>query len=452
VIVTSASLAAIIQRSSKATSFYSIALEVTRRLCGFDKPSMDIIFHNINGEDKDEGLMPESHDMVARMLGPGPILNGLAQEQLAIFSESLKSLSPGTEETAVDLYAWVKDIFTIANARSIYGPENFFSLNPELVKDFWAYEEQMIPILADFFPKLTARKPYFARQRVLDGMTEYIEKERYKKASLLIQQRVAINLKHGLSKEMSGHAELIMFFAVVGNAVPTTFWLLANLFSRPEILTEVREEIEKAVTITSSEGKGYSETRTIHVETFKSCAPVLLSTYRETLRLVANLSSVRKVLSDTLIADRYLLRKDSIVQIASGLIHTDPSIWGSDAAEFNPRRFLTTTSESSFSKAQVTEKTATVPLPPNVPSAAFRAFGGGSVICPGRHFAQTEIVGFVAAVVMGFDLEKEGGGTMEVPERDDGKIPIAVMKPKTKCRVFIRRRKALEQVKWELEL
>jgi hypothetical protein len=428
VIVTSASLAAIIQRSSKATSFYSIALEVTRRLCGFDKPSMDIIFHNINGEDKDEGLMPESHDMVARMLGPGPILNGLAQEQLAIFSKSLKSLSPGTEETAVDLYAWVKDIFTIANARSIYGPENFFSLNPELVKDFWAYEEQMIPILADFFPKLTARKPYFARQRVLDGMTEYIE------------------------KEMSGHAELIMFFAVVGNAVPTTFWLLANLFSRPEILTEVREEIEKAVTITSSEDKGLLETRTIHVETFKSCAPVLLSTYRETLRIVANLSSVRKVLSDTLIADKYLLRKDSIVQIASGLIHTDPSIWGSDAAEFNPRRFITTTSESSFSRAQVTEKTATVPLPPNVPSAAFRAFGGGSVICPGRHFAQTEIVGFVAAVVMGFDLEKEGGGTIEVPERDDGKIPIAVMKPKTKCRVLIRRRKALEQVKWELEL
>lgn len=74
------------------------------------------------------------------------------------------------------------------------------------------------------------------------------------------------------------------------------------------------------------------------------------------------------------------------------------------------------------------------------------------MICPGRHFAQTEIVGFVAAVVMGFDLEKEGGGTIEVPERDDGKIPIAVMKPRRECRVFIRRRKALEQVKWELEL
>ena len=36
--------------------------------------------------------------------------------------------------------------------------------------------------------------------------------------------------------------------------------------------------------------------------------------------------------------------------------------------------------------------------------ATFRAFGGGSVFCPRRHFAQVEIISFVAAVVIAFDL------------------------------------------------
>jgi cytochrome P450 len=448
-IVTSPTLAAIVQRSSKTTSFYSVILEVTKRLVAFDKPTMDIIWQNVNREEGDEGIMPESHDMIASVLGPGPTLNNMSQVQLEIFSETIAQLIP-EGEAVVELHAWVREQFVMSNAKAIYGPENLFAMHPELVKDFWDFEEGMIPLLVDFWPAITARKPHRAREKILDALTEFVEKGRYKKASTLIQQRVSINLKHGLTPKMAGHGELIMLFAIVGNAVPTTFWLLANLFSRPELLAEVRQEIGKAV-VTTESGGGEEEMRTIHVEKLKSVAPVLLSCYRETLRMVANLSSVRWVLSDTMIADRYLLKKDSIVQIASGVIHADEDIWGSDVAEFNPRRFITTTPEVSFS-GPTTEKSATAPLPKNVPSAAFRAFGGGSVICPGRHFAQSEIVGFAAAVLMGFDFEKPGGGTFELPERDNSKIPFAVMKPTRECKVAISRRKGLEKVRWELEL
>jgi hypothetical protein len=99
-----------------------------------------------------------------------------------------------------------------------------------------------------------------------------------------------------------------------------------------------------------------------------------------------------------------------------------------------------------------TEKTATALLPKNVPSAAFRAFRGGSVICPGRHFAQSEIVRFAVAVVIGYDFEKLGGGMIELPKRNNKVIPLAVMKPKDESKVVITRRKGLEIVKWELEL
>lgn len=415
-------------------------------MVAFDTQSMEIVQNNANREAGDEGVMPESHDMLASTLGPGPTLNRITTLQLEIFSSTLDKVRPQGKEV-VELHSWLREQFTLANATAIYGPENLFSMNSSLINDFWAFEAGILPLIANILPWITARKAYFARERVMSGLIEYVELERYKKAASIIQKRIAINLKHGLSKKMVGHGELVMLFAILGNAVPTTFWFLAHLFSQPELLADVRSEIGAAVTVNELGIGGDEEKKIIHVEKLKSVAPILISAYRETLRFVANLSSVRMILEDTVIAGKYLLKKDSIVQIASGVIHLDPDVWGPDAAEFNARRFLqTNTSED------VTGNTTTTSLPKNVPSAAFRAFGGGSVICPGRHFAQSEIVGFVAAVVMGFDFEKPSGGVIELPERNDGLIPLVVMKPKRECMVAIKRRKGLEKVKWELEL
>lgn len=321
-------------------------------------------------------------------------------------------------------------------------------MHPGLIGDFWIFEQGLMGLLADIVPFITVRKAYLARKRILAALVDYVRKERYKRASPIIQQRVAINLKHGISVEMAAHGELIMIFAILGNAVPTVFWLLVNLFSRPTLLRGVRGEIEQAVTI-DREGKadGNKEVRTIHVDKLKSVAPILVSSFRETLRLVANLTSVRWVLEDIMIGNQYLLKKNSIVQVASGVIHMDQEIWGADASEFNPRRFITVPIACTD-----ISKTATAPLPKNVPSAAFRAFGGGSVICPGRHFAQSEILGFEAAIVMGFDLEEPTGGIFELPKRNNGVIPLAVMKPKDECRVRIKRRPGLEILSWELDL
>jgi cytochrome P450 len=400
---------------------------------------MEILMNNADGEKGTFGIMPESHDMIAGVLGPGPQLNDMTKLQLEVFTETLGSLNPKDGE-AVDLLDWLREQFTLANARTIYGPENIFVMHPELVKEFWVFEQGMFGLLPNILPSVFARKAYLARKRILAALVEYVEKSRYHKASSLIQQRLAINLKHGITPAMAGHGELIMLFAIVGNAIPASFWLLANLFSRPELLAEVRGEVEKSVTVVKG-GDG-KETRTIHVDMLKHVAPVLTSCFRETLRMVANLTSVRWILEDTMIADKYLLKKNSIVQVASGVVHMDEEVWGADAGKFNPRRFVPEIDP---------EKTATA-LPKNVPSAAFRAFGGGSVICPGRHFAQSEIVGFVSAVVMGFDFEKLGGGLIELPKRNNTVIPLAVMKPMDECKVVIARRKGLEAVQWELDL
>ncbi|KAF2194561.1 cytochrome P450 [Zopfia rhizophila CBS 207.26] len=453
IIVISPQLAAPIQRASKSMSFYGMILEVTKRLVDFDEPSMEIIRYNLDGEHgSTEGLMNESHNMVASVLSPGPVLNSMSTMQLEKFSELLNPMIPGSESLSISLMDFVKRTFTTANAFAIYGPQNPFAMHPELLSKFWEYEAGMIAVMANIFPWITARKPWLARKAINAALQEFVEKEYYKTASPMIQKRVAINLKHGLTTKMAGHAELILLFGIIGNAVPTTFWFLANVFSRPELLAQIRKETATAVT-TSSDGKE----RVINVTKLKTTCPLLVSTYRETLRKIANLSSVRLVTRTHAITTPnhrpYLLKKSSIVQIASGVIHSAPSVWGSDATEFVPTRFIstTTTSEQFSSSTASAERTATA-LPKNVPSAAYRAFGGGSVICPGRHFAQSEILGFVALCVWMFDVEDEKGGVMKCPERDDGRIPLSVMKPVKEPQIRIRRRKGEEDVAWRLEL
>lgn len=140
-----------------------------------------------------------------------------------------------------------------------------------------------------------------------------------------------------------------------------------------------------------------------------------------------------------------------MVQIASGVIHALESVWGSDAGEFNPARFMSSAAAGEHLSSSA-EYTATA-LPKGVPSAAYRAFGGGSVICPGRHFAQNEILGFVALCVNMLDIvDAETGEAFALPARDDGRIPLSVMKPVKEPEVLIKRRGGEESAGWRLEL
>ena len=183
----------------------------------------------------------------------------------------------------------------------------------------------------------------------------------------------------------------------------------------------------------------------------KSC-PLLYSCYREILRDISLLTSARLAIEDTVLprgaADReYLLKKNSIVQIAGGIIHQDLNIWGKDAQSFNPERFLLPIAGSIKGSAR-----AAAPLPSGVPSSAFRAYGGGTVICPGRHFAQSELMTLAAVLTLAFDVTEPDGTTLKLPEKDDTRIPLSVMKPTYDPEVRIQRRKGWEGVRLDIGL
>ena len=452
-IISDATLAGIVQRNNRTLSFYSLIVEVTRRLIAFDDNATRITFDNINGEKGPGGLMEKVHEMTNRHLGPGKGLDTITAVQVAKTGEMLNDLPTGGVE--VQLYGWLRHIFSVCNAHAIYGPKNIFAIHPELEQAFWDFEDGMLGLVIDIFPQITARKAFYARKRVLEGLVEYVKTERYKSASPLIQERVQTNLAFDLGEVMSGHGELILMFGILGNAVPSNFWLAANIFSRPQLLERVRDEVLRAVTIAESPGSSEKRKCNISAKAIARSCPLLYGCYRETLRDNSLLTSARLVMEDTPVGDTYVLKKGSVVQIAGGVLHHSTKIWGPDADGFNPDRFLAPIDLDEADAAKYdgnSPNPQAYPLPKGVPSAAFRTFGGGTVICPGRHFAQSELMTLAAVLAIGFDITNTGGTPLTLPPKDEERIPLAMVKPKHDPHVTIRRRKGWEDVRFVIDV
>jgi hypothetical protein len=59
---------------------------------------------------------------------------------------------------------------------------------------------------------------------------------------------------------------------------------------------------------------------------------------------------------------------------------------------------------------------------------------------------------FAALVALSFEIEDLDGGSLTLPEKDEMRIPLSVMKPKHDPKVRIRRRRGWETVQWEVDL
>ncbi|CAO2647247.1 Nn.00g081690.m01.CDS01 [Neocucurbitaria sp. VM-36] len=436
-IVTSPQLAVAVQRASSTLDFDQLIVEVTPRLIGANAESRRILEDPTAKQEGRIRMVTRAHDVINPPLASNRILE-VSQTQLKHFSNFFEKVEDGLE---TDLFQFVTQELTTASMHSFYGPENPFALHPELTDAFWEWERGNIAYMVNILPKITARKAYYGMEACVKGFVEYLEAGRMTQAHQLLQDRKRLHDEGGISIPEQARFEVGFAFAINSNAGITSFWVVNNICSRPELLKQIQEEIQ---------ANALSGSDTISYSRLKDACPLLNSVYRETMRLTAPMTSARFVLEDTIIADTYLLRKDTVVQIAGGVIHSDTNIWGPDSSSFNPRRFLYSMNGSkSNPDGSITDSKANAVHP-----AAFRGFGGGATLCPGRHFAQTEILSLTAVLVMGFDMQPVRGAKKLDwnPPRDDKRFPLAVTKPLREVKVKLRRRKGYEQVKWVLKV
>jgi Cytochrome P450 len=425
--VTEPSLAAAVQRASKALSFTPLVPDITKRVLGLDSKTVRQIRQNLDPEPGDpHGFLADIHDMVYSYLGPGDLLNGFSYDaanelhrQLIIYADGLDRR--GVVSETVNLLSWIQHFVTLGTAHFLYGPNNPIAMQPELEQAFWDFDRGLGPLLIDIFPSVTARKPYAGRETIVKAFVRYLEAGHHKTGgSKFIQRRIEITEEYGWDLNNTARSELSFLFAGITNTAITTFWAVLYIFARPELLMAVRMELD--ATTTSPDPTSRIE---LSVDSIRNSSPILQAVVRECMRFNSDNFSTRLVKTNTLLADKFFLRAGSVVQIAGGVIHADNSIWGTDAGEWNHERFLAIDRKER-----------------QVHPAAFRAFGGGKTLCPGRHFAMSEILSFVAMVVMMFDIEAEvEGEEIKVPEKEDGVLPVHILEPRggsPKVRVKLR--------------
>ena len=137
----------------------------------------------------------------------------------------------------------------------------------------------------------------------------------------------------------------------------------------------------------------------------ESC-PRLNAFFDEVMRMTASSSSVRTAVSDTVMGDA-VIRTGMKILIPYRQLHFNEEVFGEDALELDPERFL---------KRKALAR-----------SSSYRPFGGGSTYCPGRFIARQEVVVFVGIVLHRFrvQLVSKGG----IPKLEEGKPCLGVMGP-----------------------
>jgi cytochrome P450 len=427
-VVTSPDLVQVIQKQHKILAFPPIQVKFSSAVCGSSKEAQAILETNVNGDEGEHGISMETHAAMRQALKPGPQLDDMNRHMIQEIAKSLDALAPAPGLTkTMGLYAWLRDAITTATTRSVYGPLNPYE-DKAIADAFWDFEGGLMSILIGVLPSLTARKPIAAREKVAKAFEAYFRAGGVEQASALAKLRYKTAVDNGLPLEDMARFEVGNSIAIMVNTVPAAFWTLFLVFSHPGLADEVRAEIDACV-----ETAPGTNTKTVDITTLKSACPLLLSAYQEALRHRSMGTSVRQVMEDTYLGP-WLLKKGAMLQMPSRVIHQDTTLWGSDAAEFNPRRFLPENRQNR---------------PKDV---CFRAFGGGKTLCPGRHFATNEVLAVVAVFLARLDMKPIGTGGWKTPACDNTNVAAVVMEPDVDVEVEVSVRKGMEGVKWQVRL
>ncbi|KAK7755676.1 hypothetical protein SLS62_002287 [Diatrype stigma] len=312
---------------------------------------------------------------IHQTLAPGPRLDVLNRRSVEYISESLNTFALGKKPKAVSMYKWITHEVLLATTEGIYAGK--FVKARDLVQK--SYER------------------YFLDQGHRHPDTPPFTKER----TLFEEER-------GLSTTDMAKMETATSIGILANTLPATFWLVYHIVSDPEVLEDCRTELFSAVK-ESDDGNTYE----VDMTCIKTSCPILFSTFQEVFRFRGTGVSARMMMDDFLLDNTYLLKKGNIVLIPAAVQHGLPSAWGDNVHEFYHKRFIR---EQGGAKSKRHNP------------VAFRGFGGGSTLCPGRHFAATEILAFASLIIMRFNI-RPVQGYWPTPTVENANAAISIQTP-----------------------
>lgn len=242
-----------------------------------------------------------------------------------------------------------------------------------------------------------AEKRNEAHQQYIDTMLDDLIAER--RANDDQEERdllgIMLNTAHPESGDMLDDLNIryqILTFLVAGHETTSgaLSFALYYLSRNPEALAKAQAETDAILGADPDAEPTFEQ-----VAKFRYVRRVL----DESLRLWPTVPAfARSPREDTVIGGTWPMRKDDWAIVLFPPVHRDPAIWGDDADEFEPDRFL-----SENVKAR--------------PAHTYMPFGVGERACIGRQFAIHEAVLVLARLLHRYEISGDPGYELEINER-----------------------------------
>ncbi|KAG8628324.1 hypothetical protein KVT40_004197 [Elsinoe batatas] len=396
-------LTSAVQRSSKTLSFKPFQKITAQKMGGGSAAVVDKFTDHV--------IDDFSHAQRASFT-PGPELDAQTVRLGERALVDIESLIIDDKPTSLMLLKWSRHAVVQATCCGVFGIAHPF-LDPKVEDAYWTWQAWLVHSMAGV--DITGRGNR-SRAIVFDAMQRYCAQTPTDIAPV-VTERSRVMREAGLSEKEIADQQGSFCIAAFANTVPTLFWTIYELFSRPTLLAAVRDEITSTAISGSSE-KAF----TLDVTILKTKCPLILSVMQETQRMRHVHAYIRKVTEDTLLDGKWLLKKGHFLQMPCEPIHREKTVWGEAADNFDPYRFMPSKGHKS------------------VPPSSFAAWGAPPHLCPARRFATTEILIVLALLAVRTDIEPEGGRWEENPAVDLADI-VTLHNPKRDIKVKVQRRK-----------
>ncbi|KAH7098576.1 cytochrome P450 [Auriculariales sp. MPI-PUGE-AT-0066] len=375
----------IVYRKSKALAFLPLIETLVSPAWGISKHGME----RLKSEASGQSMLQDAHVFYRTSLKEGPQLDELTLKFIKYVREALDSwFSSEKHDAPLSLRGWSRMMIGSAATNSVMGP-SILKRHPSALQ--W-----VTTVDASFFsyvnriPRFMARKAYGDRDKIMDAFAEYLQDESNRdQGSPMIWDRDDQMVERGMNPLDRAKYTYSAYAALMTNSVPISASLLVHIFYDKKLLARIREEIAPVF------AGGRDITSIDQVQALLNDCPILRAAFNEALRVYSPAASNRRVVEETEVSG-YTLKAGKHALIPSYSHHRTESAFGQHTNAFWPDRFL---AGGGGDPKQV------------------RAFGGGTTLCSGRHFASNEVMSYVAAVIWRCDAQFLQGGKVIITER-----------------------------------
>ena len=286
-------------------------------------------------------------------------------------------------------------------------------------------------LLLNIWPKYTANRVWTAREKLNKAFTEYFNAGYQHDSSALTMARWRTQHDAGATNEDIARLEVSETIGVLSNTVPSTFWILFEIYSRADLLESIREELKSNALVIHPD----TNQHVVDLGLIRDSCPKLVSVFQEVLRIRSSGAPIRIVYKDVLLDDRYLLKAGSVLQMVASAINKEEAAWGSSAPQFDPSRFGKE-KEPSVEKPRAT---------------SYMSFGASPNMCPGRHFAAGEILALAAMLILRYDISPVKGRWW-TPKHNPWALAASVSPPAGEYPVVVSARKEYVGATWSFNV